>query len=363
MKLSIGEKIKNLRRERDLTQEDLAEVLCVSSQSVSRWEIGSCYPDIELLPVLAEYFGITVDRLLGIDESVEKKKVNQYLDEFQRAVSLGDVEKCIAVARSGVAEFPTSYALLNKLMYALFLSGDADGNDPLWKENAEKYDAEITALGERIMKYCPDASVRLEATARLAFHHCEMGRKEQGRRLYEMLPPAEQCREINLFPCLAQDEKLPHARKLIELGKKYMFSGMYVMSREKVLSDEETLFVLEKRERLEELLYDGKQRGGTWGTANHRCKKAGVLLRLHRNEEAFAELRKAARAAKAFDIRPETECVSSLLLGNQTQHRTDFETGDTRPLREIMRDKWLADADFDLVRHSCEFREIVDSLG
>ena len=42
----------------------------------------------------------------------------------------------------------------------------------------EKYDAEITALGERIMKYCPDQNIRLEATARLAFNHYEMGRKK-----------------------------------------------------------------------------------------------------------------------------------------------------------------------------------------
>lgn len=363
MKLTIGEKIKNLRRERELTQEDLAEVLCVSSQSVSRWENGSCYPDIELLPVLSDYFGITVDRLLGADESVEKKKVNQYLGEFQKAVSLGDVEKCIAVARSGVAEFPTSYALLNKLMYALFLSGDADGNDPLWKENAEKYDSEIIALGERIMKYCPDASIRLEATARLAFHHCEMGRTEQGRRVYEALPSAEHSRELNMTPCLAQGEKLTHARKLAELGKKFLFSGMYLLSREELLSDEDTLSVFEKRELLEDILFDSQRRTDTWGAANHHCKKAGVLLRLHRNEEAFAELRKAAQAAKAFDIRPETECFSSLLLGDQTQHKTDFETGDTRPLREIMRDKWLADADFDPVRQDGEFQEIMDSLG
>lgn len=363
MKLTIGEKIKNLRRERELTQEDLAEVLCVSGQSVSRWENGSCYPDIELLPVLAKYFGTTVDRLLGADDLVEEQRIAQYLDSFQQAISRGDVEQCIAIARAGVAEFPTSYALLNKLMYALFLSGDSDGNDPSWRENAEKYDAEITALGERIMKYCPDTSIRLEATARLAFHHCEMGRTEQGRSVYETLPSAEHCREINMTPCLAQGEKRAHAGKLAELGRKFLFSGMYLLSREEVLSDEDTLSVFEKRELLEDILYDGLRRDDTWGAANHHCKKAGVLLRLHRDNEAFSELRKAVRAAKEFDGRPEAACFHCLLLGDQTVHKTDFETGDTRSLSEIMRDKWLADAAFDPVRHSCEFREIADSLG
>ena len=49
MKLNIGETIKKLRKERDITQEEFAEVLGVSCQSVSRWENNSCYPDIELI--------------------------------------------------------------------------------------------------------------------------------------------------------------------------------------------------------------------------------------------------------------------------------------------------------------------------
>ena len=69
---------------------------------------------------------------------------------FQEAISQGKVYDCIAIAREGVAEYPNNVALLNKLMYALFIAGDDDGNIPEWKENMEKYDAEITALGERI---------------------------------------------------------------------------------------------------------------------------------------------------------------------------------------------------------------------
>lgn len=72
MKLSIGENIKRLRREKDMTQEDFAELLGVSCQSVSRWENGICYPDMELLPTISDLFQITVDKLLGISEAVEK---------------------------------------------------------------------------------------------------------------------------------------------------------------------------------------------------------------------------------------------------------------------------------------------------
>ena len=188
MKLRIGEQIKQLRKAKDITQEEFAEILGVSFQSVSRWENNTCYPDVELLPTIADFFGISVDALLGVNEAYEQERVHHYLDEFQTAISVGDINKCIEISRKGVAEYPNNYKLLNMLMYALFVSTDDDGNIPEWKENMEKYDAEITALGERIMKYCTDQDIRLEATIRLAFNHCEQGRKKEGRRIYEKAP-------------------------------------------------------------------------------------------------------------------------------------------------------------------------------
>ena len=112
-------------------------------------------------------------------------------------------------------------------MYALFISGSEDGNIPEWKENKEKYDTEIIALGERIMKYCPDQNIRLEATARLAFHHCEMGRKTIGRAIFETLPSMEYCKESNIWWGLNDNEKLPYTRERIRKGYETMSAGIY----------------------------------------------------------------------------------------------------------------------------------------
>lgn len=62
------------------------------------------------------------------------EKVEEYLGQFQVAISAGDIAACIRIARAGVKEFPNHYGLLNKLMYALFLAGDEDGNIPDWKK-------------------------------------------------------------------------------------------------------------------------------------------------------------------------------------------------------------------------------------
>ncbi len=84
MKLSIGENIRNYRKKNDLTQEALADRLGVTYQSVSRWEKGSTYPDLELLPAISEILGISVDELLGMPSIEKEKKAKEAFDELRR---------------------------------------------------------------------------------------------------------------------------------------------------------------------------------------------------------------------------------------------------------------------------------------
>lgn len=70
--MKINEQIAFLRKERGITQEALANALGVTNQSVSKWEASICCPDIQLLPEIAKFFGVTVDSLLGC-ETIESK--------------------------------------------------------------------------------------------------------------------------------------------------------------------------------------------------------------------------------------------------------------------------------------------------
>lgn len=84
MKLMIGENIRKYRKELGLTQEQLADRLGVTYQSISRWENGSTYPDMEFLPAIAETFSITIDKLLGMPESQKQRMAKQAFDDLQR---------------------------------------------------------------------------------------------------------------------------------------------------------------------------------------------------------------------------------------------------------------------------------------
>ena len=363
MKLSIGENIKLFRKAKDITQEQLAEMLNVSSQSVSRWELGICYPDMELLPMLAEIFEITVDKLLGVDNIAEKKKVDEYLNRFHFDINQGKIDECISIAREGVAEYPNNYALLNKLMYALFVSGDDTGNISNWKENMENYDAEITSLGERIMKYCPDQNIRLEAISRLAFNHCEQGRKEIGKQIYEMLPPMILCRENQMWWSLEEDEKTSFLQKQIKKSYDMLYDFIWLLATCGKLSPTNSLSVIKKAEELTNLITDEKQYNiDSWGNSRIHYDKAKLYSKIGCKKSVYEQLELAARKAIDFDNRPETEEYNSLLRGNVTEKRIDFETADTRPLTKIMRDKWLSDNAFDSIRNTTEFEKIISML-
>lgn len=84
MKLAIGENIRNYRKKNDITQECLAERLGVTYQSVSRWENGTTYPDLELIPAIAEMLAITVDELFGMPQIEKEKRAAETFDELRR---------------------------------------------------------------------------------------------------------------------------------------------------------------------------------------------------------------------------------------------------------------------------------------
>ena len=65
-KETLGRRIAALRKEKGMTQEQLAEKVGISAQAVSKWENDVSCPDITLLPLLAELFGVSVDELLGV---------------------------------------------------------------------------------------------------------------------------------------------------------------------------------------------------------------------------------------------------------------------------------------------------------
>lgn len=97
--MNIGNNIAALRKEKSITQEELANILGVSAQAVSKWENNSSCPDVALLTDIADYFGVTVDALLraqGDEITSEQPQVNtssQTQNNFNKNVSIKIVQQ------------------------------------------------------------------------------------------------------------------------------------------------------------------------------------------------------------------------------------------------------------------------------
>ena len=84
--LYLGTNIKEYRLKKGYTQEQLAYELGVSSQTISRWENGTTYPDIEFLPAIARIFGTTVDGLIGCDATPSDEEMEQMPEISKRVI-------------------------------------------------------------------------------------------------------------------------------------------------------------------------------------------------------------------------------------------------------------------------------------
>lgn len=89
--MEIGNQIKSLRIRRGVTQETLASHLGVTAQAVSKWERGTASPDIELLPTLSAYFGVTIDALFALSDDTRMERIQNMLWDV-RFLSPADAE-------------------------------------------------------------------------------------------------------------------------------------------------------------------------------------------------------------------------------------------------------------------------------
>ena len=87
--MTIGERLLKLRKERNLSQEELANVLDVSRQTVSKWETDQSMPDFDKIIPLCSYFGITSDELLTGDSNIQEAKAKNVKSNFARNIAIG----------------------------------------------------------------------------------------------------------------------------------------------------------------------------------------------------------------------------------------------------------------------------------
>ncbi|MBQ7317178.1 MAG: helix-turn-helix transcriptional regulator [Clostridia bacterium] len=166
--MSIGSTIKRLRREKDITQEQLAEYLGITSRAISQWECDRTAPDISQIPALCHVFDVSSDVLLGIDIEKNNQKIQKYLDEAHNLCCQGRWEEYTAILREANKKFPRDY----KIMHTL---ADAMVNE-YSRKGIKEYD-EVFTLCNRILSECTDSKIRYETMETLGIAYGYAGKK------------------------------------------------------------------------------------------------------------------------------------------------------------------------------------------
>ena len=179
--MSIGTTMKRLRREKEITQEQLAEYLGISSRAISQWECDRTAPDLSQIPALCHIFDVTSDVLLGIDIEKNKAEIEKYLADAAELGYQGKGGERTALLREAGKKFPRDYRIMQSLADSLVCEYSRKG--------IKEY-GEVFALCRRILAECTDSNVRYEAIDTLGTAYGCAGMQEEMRKLAEEMPRA-----------------------------------------------------------------------------------------------------------------------------------------------------------------------------
>lgn len=209
MKFSIGENIKRIRLERNLTQEEVASHLGISFQTISKWERCDGYPDIEMLPSLANYLGLTIDELLGTSEREKKEKYDEINCQWENDNKKGLHKQNADLMKEALKLFPNDALLLVQLSTSL---EKIDGTP----EEKYKYLTESIAVQEQIINYCDDCEVRGATLYNICFSYWKIGEHDKAIEQAQKLPNLYKARENALVYFLSGEEKQAVAREALK---------------------------------------------------------------------------------------------------------------------------------------------------
>ena len=177
--MSIGSTIKRLRREKEITQEQLAEYLGITSRAVSQWECDRTAPDISQIPALCHIFDVSSDVLLGIDIEKSNDEIKKYLTNAAELGYQGKGTERTALLREASKKYPRDYKIMQSLADSLVCEYSRAG--------IKEYD-EVFELCNRILAECTDSNIRYEAIDTLGTAYGYAGKKDKMLKLAKEMP-------------------------------------------------------------------------------------------------------------------------------------------------------------------------------
>ncbi len=320
MQLDLGTKIRKLRRRDGRTQEALAQALGVTSQAVSRWESGGSYPDLNLLPSIANYFGVSIDELFGYDNE-RAQKIDLMVSRIQNMNSQNNgvdinMDECITYAREALIEFPGNEEIMLCLASSLYNAGyvrygeyhvtDQEGFDRYDTAKHRTYAEwkEAITLYEKLLETVEEGVLRRQAIRELMQLYLNTGEYEKALFLAESAPDIYGSRDfLRIHACDGKKQAQAYGETLLSTVR----ATVELMIHE-VMAQGQNLTPYEKAQSIRSAigLFDQICTDGNYGEHSPFIARMYTFLSLYlwldsKQDEAFEAMDQALEQYKKFE--------------------------------------------------------------
>ena len=359
MNVKLGEIIKSLRLRDGRTQEDLANAVGVSCQAVSRWELVASYPDIELIPSIANYFNVSTDELFGMKTGNAENEIAEICKSAENKNSVGYPDEAIQILRNGLALYPSSYKIMQLLSEYLYC------NMYIYSTEKQKKDAveEATLLAEKVIEECKDIEIKSMSICCLCDIYNAAGRTQKAVLLAETLPSISKYHVLrNIYTGTKKVELLKEygidniSRSLLDMK---ILADCTLDDETHAFSDDEKQIIYDKLLKIYEILFDKEDHNFfAQFPALIYLSKAQIFADAGDKENTVVCLKNYVKFGKIFASYDETAKQTSLpfngvVFGGWVKKTPN---GVADYLKEMQRD--IEDARFDFVRDRSDFPTI-----
>lgn len=347
MNINIAGNLKRLRKERDLTQDELAGFLGVSFQAISKWECGDGYPDITFLPVLANFFDVTIDELIGMDEIRTEDHLNQIHTQWKKNNANGKNAENIVLMRETLKTYPNDYLCMVELVTSL----EKCKTTP---EETARNRGEAIELSERIVEHCPDVKIRNAVLFNVCHSYWKSGKTEKAIEQAQQLPTIYKTQENALVLFLKGEERITVGQQAVIAIIVSLFLQATAMTDTEHYSPEKKITILKKCCGTADILLENND-----VPAVLRCKvsalvkMADIALEQGNQDEALEFFQSAAdNALKSIRL---PQCGKSIsLLANGI----DVESVTTGSFQKAQMNTILLNHKYDSLRADARFQKI-----
>ncbi len=358
MKIYFGENLKNLRIQKGLTQEKLANFLGVSYQTISKWERDDTYPDITTLPTIAKFFTVSVDELLGVNQAENEAEIEDQIKVYD---NLTDKKLMWNLINTLKEKFPNDFRVL--IRYIAYLSR--------YSVDKSKKLPEVLAIYENIQQNCTDDQIRITAKRALielyhslstkddsdiSFDDCEriiaqMPRMRDSKETFSFFyPPNHPEREENIKKTIEEEILLLHTH----LESYYFFNDDFDVDFKLGLCKREIDFL--------NFIYDDGNYGKLWQVIIHNYGHLAIRYSQKGDTDlTLTYLKKSAELAVKFDSMDRISVMHSKIFeGKQFDKHT---LGSTYRAKETVKKRMLERYPLsDEFKNTEEFKSIISML-